>query len=205
MRPVVVLTAVVSSVLLGVWGALAGLLVGWIPGLVAGAVAGVALGAFYGAVAGMSGVYSRRRLGQFVVDHTWSALNTVIGALFLLVNLARGNRVDTEFSEGRGHLGLRQGLLRGWATTIGPVQAGTGHGLDLHEAVHVLQARLFGPLYLPLIGLNYVVATVLPYWLLYHDRQTRPIDNVRAYFQRGVYPHTWHEEWAYRVQGTPPL
>ncbi len=143
-------------------------------------------------------------VGLGVIDFTWSLPNTASGVLLWLWALGRGNSVDRGFSRHRGTIGLRDGVIKGFATTVGPVQAGVGMGVDEHEAVHVFQARLFGPCYLPLVLLNWVVATVLPYWLLYHDRERAPIDGVRAYFQRGVYPHCWHEEWAYRVQGSPP-
>ncbi|ONI80595.1 hypothetical protein ALI22I_45850 [Saccharothrix sp. ALI-22-I] len=169
-------------------------------------VIGGLLGAFHGVWAWRTRLYPRGRRGWVlgVVDATWSLPNTVAGAVFLAYALARGNRVDPAFSRHRGTLGLRDGVIKGFATTIGPVQAGIAMGVDDHEAVHVFQARLFGPLYLPLVAANWVVATVLPYWLLYHDRAAAPIDGVPAYFRRGVYPHCWHEEWAYRRQGAPP-
>ncbi|MEU5696288.1 hypothetical protein [Actinosynnema sp. NPDC020468] len=163
-------------------------------------VVGATLGALLGATALGAGLYPRgaRGFGLAVVDATWSLPNTLAGLVLLAWALARGNRVDRAFSARRGVLGLRDGVLPGFATTVGPVQAGVGLGVDDHEAVHVRQARLFGPLYLPLIAVNWVIATVLPYWLLYHDREAAPIDGVGAYFRYGVYPHTWHEEWAYR-------
>ncbi|XVV06265.1 hypothetical protein ACQPW3_13100 [Actinosynnema sp. CA-248983] len=169
-------------------------------------VAAAALGALHGGWAWRVRLYPRsaRGVAVAVIDFTWSLPNTAAGVLFLAYALGRGNAVDREFSRHRGVLGLRDGVIRGFATTVGPVQAGVAMGVDDHEAVHVLQARLLGPLYLPLVVANWVVATVLPYWLLYHDRRRAPIDSVAAYFQRGVYPHCWHEEWAYRVQGTPP-
>jgi hypothetical protein len=141
---------------------------------------------------------SARGLLLALVDSTWSLPNTVAGLLFMAFALARGNVVDRAFTRHRGIVGLRHGVIRGFATTIGPVQAGLSARVNRHEAVHVLQARLFGPLYLPLVLLNWAVATVLPYWLLYHDRAAEPINSVVAYFRHGVYPHTWHEEWAYR-------
>ncbi|NUT96553.1 MAG: glycine zipper family protein [Saccharothrix sp.] len=169
-------------------------------------VAGAVLGALHAGWAWRVRLYPRsaRGVGLAVIDFTWSLPNTVAGVLLLAYALGRGNRVDAEFSRHRGVLGLRDGVIKGFATTVGPVQAGVSLGVDDHEAVHVLQARLFGPCYLPLVVVNWVVATVLPYWLLYHDRSRAPITNVTTYFQRGVYPHCWHEEWAYRVQGTPP-
>jgi hypothetical protein len=171
-----------------------------------GGLGGLA-GLGYGRFAWLTRLYppNRRGLGLALVDVTWSLPNTVVGTLFLTYALVKGNEIDHAFSRHRATIGLRDGVIKGFATTIGPVQAGIEMGVDDHEAVHVFQARLFGPLYLPLIGLNWVLATVLPYWLLYHDRAARPITNASTYFRRGVYPHCWHEEWAYRKQGTPPL
>lgn len=186
----------------------------WAVGDLVDRVAAVALGAL-GLLAGAlharavvaTDSYPPDRRGAWlaVVDHTWSLPNTVAGSLLLAVALALGNRPDPDRSRHRSTVVLREGVMPGFATTIGTVEAGTTHHLAAHEYLHVLQARLFGPAYLPLVALNYVVATVLPYWLVYHDRTARPIRSVRDYFLRGVYPHTWHEEWAYRVGGgTPP-
>ncbi|HEX2029185.1 MAG TPA: hypothetical protein VHF25_14420 [Nitriliruptorales bacterium] len=148
--------------------------------------------------------HDRRGIWLFVVDHTWSLPNTVLGSLFLALNLIFRNPPDRAQSEHRSTVVLRGGLLPGFATTIGNVEAGTSKHTSQHEYVHVLQARIFGPAYVPLVIVNYVLATIFPYWLLYHDHKSRPIRTVRDYFVRGVYPHTWHEEWAYAVQGSPP-
>lgn len=199
---------VISAILLTGWVGVFGLLVGGTTGLLIGAAVGLLLGVAYGwaIAAGKAYAYGAGSgVVAFVVDHTWSVLNTLVGALFLAVNVVFGNRVDKVFTANRNLVGLRSGVFPGFATTIGTVQAGTNMGIDDHEAVHVLQARIFGPLYLPMVVGNYVLATVLPYWLLYHDRTARPITGLITYFKRGVYPHTWNEEWAYRVQGTPPL
>jgi hypothetical protein len=52
---------------------------------------------------------------------------------------------------------------------------------------------------------HYVINTVLPYWLLYHKKQypKKPITSFGEYFSRGVYPHTWAEEWGYSIEGEP--
>lgn len=197
----------ISAILLTAWGGGLGLLLGGAAGLMIGAVAGLLLGAVYGWAIAAGKAYDFDSAGgviAFVVDHTWSVVNTVAGALFLTLNLIFGNRLDRAFTPRRNLVGLHNGVVPGFATTIGTVQAGTGKNIDVHEAVHVLQARIFGPLYLPLVVANYVVATVVPYWLIYHDRAARPITGPVAYFRRGVYPHTWNEEWAYRIEGTPP-
>lgn len=70
--------------------------------------------------------------------------------------------------------------------------------------MHVFQARLLGPLYIPLVVANYVLFTIAPVWLLYHDHAGAPINRFTRYFEIGVYPHVWNEAIAYRIQGTPP-
>jgi hypothetical protein len=175
-------------------------------GGVVGAVAGLVAGGGYGWAIASARVYrGGRGLFLFVVDHTWGLPNTFAGALFLAVNLLRRNRLDRPSSDGSGCVRLAGEFFRDFATTVGTVEAGATSAIQRHEDTHVLQARLFGPFYLPLIAVHYALATLVPYWLAYHDRGRRPIDSVATYFRRGVYPHVWHEEWAYRVQGQPPL
>lgn len=198
---------IISAAVLASLVALVGALLGGPVGLLIGLAVGLVLGAVYGWAITAAKAYDYGSPGgivAFVVDHSWSALNTLVGALFLAGNVVFGNRLDKTFTN-RNVVGLQRGVFPGFATTIGTVQAGTGMGIDDHEAVHVMQARIFGPMYMPLVIGNYILATVLPYWLLYHDRTARPITGLITYFKRGVYPHTWNEEWAYKVQGTPPL
>lgn len=133
------------------------------------------------------------------VDVTWSALNTWAGALFLALARARGNEVEVERSAGSARVHLADPAISGYATTVGMVVAGCSPRLESHEQVHVFQARLLGPLYLPLVGLGFVVATVLPYWLISARARSR-VRDLSSYFVAGVYPHTWHEWWAYRSE-----
>ena len=114
-------------------------------------------------------------------------------------------------SRGSGSLWLTKGFIphytgaagttHYYATTLGTVKAGSNPQVDPHEQFHVFQARLFGPLYVPLVVVNYVVATVVPYWILFRDRDRRPISGVVTYFNNGVYPHVWNEMWAYHSKG----
>lgn len=194
-----VLSALLITAGLGAFGFVVGGPVGL---LIAGGV-GLLFGVIYGAGVRAAGAYqlSARGIVAFLVDHTWSLPNTVAGALFLALCRLAGNPIDSAFSQRYQHIGLQKAVIPGYAaTTIGPVQAGTG-GVDRHEAIHVLQARLFGPAYLPLVILNYVIATVLPYWLLANHK---PITGIGTYFTHGVYPYVWNEAWAYRVEGSPP-
>jgi hypothetical protein len=142
---------------------------------------------------------------QYFVDCTWSILNTVIGAVYITLNYLTLNSISSSVSsKGMGLLVLRRGIFPGFATTLGNVVAGGSSGIMKHEGLHVLQARIFGPLYIPLVIANYIIASILPYWLIYHNHSSSPIKSFGAYFMRGVYPHVWNEEWAYSVQGTPP-
>lgn len=181
-----------------VGGVLGGLTGGWIAAAVVGVVSllfaipfgrGVSLGQPYVGAAGV---------GLLLVDITWSALNTWAGAIYYGINKLRRNPLDEARSRSSGSLWLVNGVFSGFATTIGTVKAGSNGHIDAHEELHVLQARLFGPLYLPLVGLNYVVATIIPYWLLFRDKARYPINGFATYFLHGVYPHVWNERWAYR-------
>jgi hypothetical protein len=201
-----VVAGVISAVIVLAAGVWLGVVVGGPAGVAivaAALVLDIGLGRALAEVASYD-LGTARGAALFAVDHTWSLVNTVAGAIFLLVNLARRNGLDPDSSRGTRSIVFTRGVFPGYATTIGNVIAGvkaTSVSLRRHEEVHVLQARLFGPFYIPLVGVGYLVAILLPYWLLYHDRAARPIRSVRDYFMRGVYPHTWHEEWAYSVGG----
>ncbi|MEV4415049.1 glycine zipper family protein [Catellatospora sp. NPDC049609] len=180
-------------------GAAAGWVLGPAGALVGGAVAAVAA-VPYGWAVGRVRAYqpTAHGVGLFAVDHSWSLVNTCAGAVFLTANLARGHRLDPSACRHRGRVNLREQAIRGYATTVGNVVAGATAACERHEDVHVRQARLFGPLYLPLIAANYALFTVLPVWWLYHDHAGYPITGPRRYLDRGVYLHVWHEAWAYR-------
>jgi hypothetical protein len=137
---------------------------------------------------------------EFIADNTWGLPNAVVGSLFATPNL--WNEVRVETSRGSGNLYHAKGWFGNYDTTLGNVTVGTI--VPKHEAVHALQARLFGPAFYPIFIASYVICTVAPYWLLYHDYKARPIKGIGAYFKCGVYPNTWFEVWAYSVEGSPP-
>ncbi len=175
---------------------------GGVPGI--GSVVGVAISVPL-ALAGAVAVYrcrpyppGLRGRALLAVDVTWSALNTWAGALFLTVLRRRGNELDAARSADTARVHLAAPAIAGYATTVGMVVAGCSPRLERHEQVHVFQARLLGPLYLPLVGVGFVVATLLPYWLVSRRARSR-VRDLSSYFVAGVYPHTWHEYWAYRV------
>jgi len=122
-------------------------------------------GLAYGLEAGILTIYD---LGSptgwisLLVDMTWSAPNTVWG--FVVGNLifwfvgspSRADSADEGWivfkprsSSGFGHSVLQ---------THGTVNLG---GAGQHEKMHLLQARIFGPLFLPLYLLCYAVTTAI--------------------------------------------
>ena len=181
-------------------GALFGWLVAGPVGAALGAAASLLVAIPYGRAITQCRPYERnaRGVALCVLDATWGAINTWAGALFLVALSRRGNRVETDRSVGSGTVFLCDQAIAGYATTIGIVKAGCAPRLARHEQIHVFQARLLGPLYLPLVGLGFVVATLVPYWLVTPSGRRRSVVGFATYFTRGVYPNTWHEWWAYR-------
>jgi hypothetical protein len=135
---------------------------------------------------------------RFIVDMTWSSLNTAAAAIYYSAHRATGNTLNVPNTQGTGAIWLDKGVVPQYATTIGTVKAGSNSSIDDHEMIHVFQARLFGPFYLILVGLNYVIASIIPYWLL---MKHKPITGFGSYFEDGVYPHVWNELWAYGAAG----
>jgi hypothetical protein len=137
----------------------------------------------------------------FLWDHLWSLPNTILGSIFATVTIGIG--IDNSLSKGSGRLILVKGVFPGFDTTIGNVTA--GNSVDVHEGLHVWQARIFGPLLYPIWILNYILNTLAPWWLivLMISQKPRPA-NFGKYFVCGVYPYTLFELWAYAVQGTKP-
>lgn len=203
-----ILAALQAALVVGAVGVAAADRRGRRAGLVAAATTSTVAVPYAAAVARL-GPYesSGRGLARWLVDSTWSAPNTLAGAVFYLWERARGNAERPERCCGTGSIWLERPAIAGYATTIGIVKAGSSERIDAHEEVHVRQARLLGPLYLPLVALDFVLATVLPFWLWERDRP--PITGIRDYFHRGVYRAVWHERWAYAVAPTdrrpPPV
>jgi hypothetical protein len=134
--------------------------------------------------------------------------NSVIGSLVATGNIIAQNPIDKGNSVDSNALMFRKGYFPNYATTLGNVIAGTqgiSPRLIAHEQAHVLQARLFGPVFYPSLISQYGLNTVLPYWLIYHDKKypKSPIGSFGEYFTHGVYPHVWAEEWAYTIGGQP--
>jgi hypothetical protein len=146
-------------------------------------------------------------LTRWAVDSTWSAPNTLAGALFFAHQRGRGNAIRPERTTGSGTVDLSRAAIAGYATTVGVVVAGSRPRLDAHEQVHVTQQRVLGPLYGPLVVADYARLICAPTWWRHHDHDGAPIVSLATYLQRGVYRRVWHERWAYAVApaGSPLL
>lgn len=182
------------------------------------AIAGLAAGFLYGLEAGILVIYALdtpKGWGELIVDLTWSLPNTLFG--FLVGNLIYifiGNPSRAE-STGQGWIVFKSRGSGAFGTrvlqTLGNVNLG---GAGAHERVHLMQARIFGPLYLVLFGLNYVVnflaqclwCATLGWILKVAGARTTvnlqpPASSVVQGFFGWIYAATVFELWAY---GTEP-
>ena len=151
-----------------------------------------------------------------LVDLTWSLPNTVWGVLignliFWFVGTpSRADSADQGWIvfQPRSAGGFGHNVLQ----THGTVNLG---GAGQHEKLHLLQARIFGPLFLPLYLLCYVATTVLQLlwsatlgWILRLAGVRRqvplqpPARSVVGGFFGWIYYATLFELWAYAA-GNP--
>jgi hypothetical protein len=145
----------VGAALGGVDGLWIGALIGGIPGLLYGLEAGILLAYDLGTGLGWLAL---------LVDLTWSLPNTLFGLIF-------GNAIYVFV----GSPSRERSRGQGWVVFMPPASKTSGFGVDVlqtlgsvnlggrgaHEHVHLLQARLFGPTFLPIFGVNYVVNFLL--------------------------------------------
>lgn len=196
----------------------------------AGAALGAAAGGVVGlavpgaVVAGLNGAISGRReiydwssptgVGAFVLDSTWGLVSTATGLAAHVVGLVRGEPgYEPELSRRRNRHVYRRGFQprRGFAMTLGNVINGAGDVsrprrvklVTDHEAVHVWQARLFGPAFPVLYG-GWMVGGGVAGALLWatgrRDQSFTKLVESCAYY---LNPFEW---WAYsRDDHWPPV
>lgn len=119
----------------------------------------------YALLAGAFGAYDLTKpVGWLclVLDCTWSLANTLFGAVIGgLLYLIFGNP-STSASKGQNWVSYSPRSSTGFGNnvlqTLGPVNLG---GAGQHERMHLLQSRIFGPLYLPLFALFYIVTFLI--------------------------------------------
>ncbi len=153
------------------------------------AIAGAVLFGPYGFFVGWKELYqlAPRTIWAFILDVSWSAINTVTGLVWMIWCAAKGSlRTDCEPAKKRGIIVFSGVALPGAdASTLGCVMGGDWL---LHEAVHVQQARIFGPFYWPVYLLSYVSA------MLSRFLTGRFRDPHWEAYERVVM-----EDWAYRA------
>ena len=208
---VVIVLASGAAVLLNL---AAGGLVSWPVAILIGSLFGLA----YGLEAGILLSYnlaSPKGWLEVLIDFTWSLPNTVWGFVI-------GNIIFPIF----GSPSRDQSRDAGWivymprspSSTLGNRVLQTHGTLNIggagrHERIHLLQARIFGPLFLPIYAVNYVINFVLQgLWTITIGmilwkagvRETayfRPIgDSVAQGFFGWIYYATIFEFWAYSTE-----
>lgn len=135
--------------------------------------------------------FAPRAIWAFVLDVSWSLINTVTGLVWMIWCAAKGTYVaPTGDTQKRGIIVFNGAALTGaGATTLGTV---IGGDWMLHEAVHVQQARIFGPLYWPTYLVSYVTNLVIRF--------------LTARFSDPhweAYARVVMEDWAYRATPNP--
>jgi hypothetical protein len=160
------------------WGAAAGL-----------GIAGAVVFGLYGFFVGWKEAYdfAPRTIWAFILDVSWSSINTTVGLIWMIWCATRGTFDNTTAeAKKRGvvlFLGKDAALPGADATTLGTVMGGSWM---LHEAVHVQQARIFGPLYWPVYLLSYFTALLV---------RAVTIRFHRLHWQ--AYGRVVMEDWAY--------
>jgi hypothetical protein len=178
---------------------------------------GGVFGVLYGLEAGLLITYDLNGIGwlQLFLDMTWSLPNTIWGfvignIIFIFVgnpsrDLSRNQGFIAFKPRGAGDFGNKT------LQTHGTVNLG---GAGQHELVHVMQARIFGPLFLPIYLLNYAINSLvqllwtgtvgLVLWLLkirdkpyFSPPATATNKSVVGGFIGWIYYYTIFEYWGY--------
>ena len=144
--------------------------------------------AVFGFVTGLVAIYALRPFSilYFVIDVTWSALNTATGLVFMIYCAIVGKFVTpTELTQDWGTFRFSGAALSDAdATTIGTVMG--GEWLQ-HETIHLIQARIFGPFYWPTYLLSYVFNMLVRFLTI---RFSAPHEEA--------YRRVIMEDWAYQ-------
>ncbi|HEY6970180.1 MAG TPA: RHS repeat-associated core domain-containing protein, partial [Candidatus Angelobacter sp.] len=190
--------------------------VGFSLGSIFGAGSAVALSGVFGTMGGLNGllsgmhqIYDWEHPGgwlAFLSDSTWGLLGTSLGNIVQVLNIIGGAkyRSDLSFRQNRNVYEGGIYISKDDAFTQGNVISNAGRGgkgvsmnlIDNHESIHILQNRIFGPLFQAvyivwLVG-GFIVGSV--FWLFHTDHDYGSIIETMAY-----YDNPW-EYWAYSNQ-----
>jgi len=193
-------------------GAGAGFLLGSAIGGGAIALAGIGgvMGGLNGMLSGMHGIYDWEHPGgwfAFLSDSTWGLLGTSLGNIVQVMNMVSGAKYRDDLSR-RQNRNVYEGgfyIMKDDAFTQGNVISNAGLGgkgvdmnlIDNHESIHILQNRIFGPLFqvvyvVWLVG-GFIVGSV--FWLFHTDHKWGDIVETAAYFDRSASAATRAMRW----------
>ena len=216
-----------NSLLNGLEGALAGVVGGLLAYVVVGVALGVpgiagasgvglsiavgaaVVGGLNGVIGGAMQAYRWRSWtgwAAFLFDSTWGLIGTTLSVILHGVNVFNSNRTyrrDLSFRQNR-HLYDGGFGFGDFALTLGNVTsnlAGGGGGAQLanHEALHILQSRLFGPIFQTVYVAWLIVGAIVGGILgIFVSQPWRQSTEDMAY-----YNNPW-ETWAYKQEGPNP-
>jgi hypothetical protein len=186
-------------------------------------IVGVLFGAAYGCLFGAYDAYGLLESGRgwrlLAVDLTWALPSTVAGAVL-------GNLIYPFFAT----LSYQESRRAGWLVYLAPASRTSGFGRDVlqtigtvniggrgaHEHVHLQQARLLGPLYLPAVIVGYLGTGLVQFgwtgtvglvlWLLRLRPRpwfVAPAASAVGGFWGWIYYQTPIERWAYGTERKP--
>jgi hypothetical protein len=174
--------------------------------------AGAVVAGVSGALSGWRGVHDWGRPSGWAgaaLDATWGLLGTAAGLGVHAVSAARGEYLP-QLSERRGYHVYRRGWSprRGFAFTAGNVITNAGDPsnprrralVERHEALHVWQQRLFGPVFPFVYGTWLVGGTVTGSIAWLWRREGTLFRSI----ERHAYYHNPFERWAYAAGGNWP-
>ncbi len=160
------LTVVVSTALMLGMFVLLSIISGYIIPLGWAALIGALFGLGYGLEAGIVGIYPLSGFQgwlELIVDATWSLPNTLFGFIIANCFYPFFGSISKTRSKDNGWIvymptSTSSGFGNSVLQTLGTINIG---GAGQHERMHLLQARILGPLYLTLYAINYIVTFLI--------------------------------------------
>jgi len=125
---------------------------------------GGGFGVLYGLEAGLCVSYDLNGIGwlQLFIDMTWSLPNTIWGFIIGNIFFIFFGFPSRDLSKNHGFIAFKPRGSGSFGNSVlqthGTVNLG---GAGQHELVHVLQARVFGPLFLPIYLVNYIINSLI--------------------------------------------
>jgi len=179
------------------------------------AVAMAVVAVVNGVLSGWRQIYpwlSRRGVLAFVLDSTWAVAPVGLGLLaHLAAACTGGGGYEASLSRRQGHHVYRRGahLQPGFALTVGNVISSAGDVsrprrrklITDHEAVHVWQARWFGPAYLVLYLAWSALGALGGVVLWWRRGRSAPLGKMVESCSYYLNPFEW---WAYSRDGLWP-